>query len=300
MTYPTVRPTTPTSSFAAVKAAGEAKIDRDHDDRRQDRARATPSRRTARRGHRRCFRVSSATTPMPRSSSRLRSARITKAVVRKRIVEDGIRIDGRGPTDLRPLSAEVGVIPTAHGSGLFQRGETQVLNITTLGMKRMDQMIDGIDADRLASATCTTTTSRRSPPVRPASCVARSVVRSATVRSPSVRSFPVIPSLRGVALHAAPRLRGPDLQRFDLDGVGLRFDPVADGRRCADQGARRRYRHGPRLRRGQVHHPHRHPRCRRRLRRHGLQGRRYHRLRHGPPARHEDRRHPGRRPRRAL
>jgi polyribonucleotide nucleotidyltransferase len=70
---------------------------------------------------------------------------VSKAVVRRRIVEDGIRIDGRGPTDIRPLSAEVGVLPTVHGSGLFQRGETQVLNITTLGMKRMDQMIDGID-----------------------------------------------------------------------------------------------------------------------------------------------------------
>ncbi len=70
---------------------------------------------------------------------------MSKAIVRKRIVEDGVRIDGRGPADLRELSSEVGVLPKVHGSGLFQRGETQVLNITTLGMKRMDQMIDGID-----------------------------------------------------------------------------------------------------------------------------------------------------------
>ncbi|MEL6984918.1 MAG: polyribonucleotide nucleotidyltransferase, partial [Actinomycetota bacterium] len=70
---------------------------------------------------------------------------LSKNVVRRRIVEDGFRIDGRGPADLRPLSSEVGVLPRVHGSGLFQRGETQVLNITTLGMKRMDQMIDGID-----------------------------------------------------------------------------------------------------------------------------------------------------------
>ncbi|MBG00883.1 MAG: polyribonucleotide nucleotidyltransferase [Acidimicrobiaceae bacterium] len=54
-------------------------------------------------------------------------------------------MDGRTPADLRSLSSSVGIIPTAHGSGLFQRGETQVLNITTLGTKRMDQMIDGID-----------------------------------------------------------------------------------------------------------------------------------------------------------
>ena len=70
---------------------------------------------------------------------------ITKDVVRARIVSEGVRIDGRGTSDLRPLSSDVAVIPTAHGSGLFQRGETQVLNFTTLGTGRMDQMIDGID-----------------------------------------------------------------------------------------------------------------------------------------------------------
>ncbi|MDG2908725.1 MAG: polyribonucleotide nucleotidyltransferase [Acidimicrobiales bacterium] len=70
---------------------------------------------------------------------------ITKAVVRERVISEGMRIDGRGPGDLRSLSSDVGVIPTAHGSGLFQRGETQVLNFTTLGTGRMDQMIDGID-----------------------------------------------------------------------------------------------------------------------------------------------------------
>ena len=69
---------------------------------------------------------------------------VTKAVVRKRIVEEGIRIDGRKANELRHVSSEVGVIPTAHGSGLFQRGETQVLNFTTLGMGRSDMMIDDL------------------------------------------------------------------------------------------------------------------------------------------------------------
>src|SRR5207237_9492659 len=72
---------------------------------------------------------------------------LTKQLVRKRIVEDGQRIDGRGVRDLRPVSAEVGVIPTAHGSGLFQRGETQVLNVATLGMPRMDQLLDTLGVD---------------------------------------------------------------------------------------------------------------------------------------------------------
>jgi len=72
---------------------------------------------------------------------------LTKEVVRRRIVDEGVRIDGRGPRDIRPLSAEVGVVPTAHGSGLFQRGDTQVLNITTLGMPRMNQLLDTIGID---------------------------------------------------------------------------------------------------------------------------------------------------------
>jgi polyribonucleotide nucleotidyltransferase len=72
---------------------------------------------------------------------------LTKKVVRRRIVEEGVRIDGRGPKDIRPLSAEAGVVSTAHGSGIFQRGETQVLNIATLGMPRMEQMLDTIGID---------------------------------------------------------------------------------------------------------------------------------------------------------
>ena len=72
---------------------------------------------------------------------------LTKKLVRKRIVEDGVRIDGRGLTDLRPVSAEVGVLPTAHGSGLFQRGETQVLDVCTLAMPRMNQLLDTLSPE---------------------------------------------------------------------------------------------------------------------------------------------------------
>ena len=70
---------------------------------------------------------------------------LEKKLIRQRIVNDGVRIDGRGPRDLRQLSAEVGVLDRAHGSGLFQRGETQVLNILTLGMLRDAQRLDTID-----------------------------------------------------------------------------------------------------------------------------------------------------------
>jgi len=72
---------------------------------------------------------------------------LQKKVVRARIVEEGLRIDGRGTSDLRQISADVDLIPTAHGTGLFQRGETQVLTVTTLGMPRMEQMLDTIGID---------------------------------------------------------------------------------------------------------------------------------------------------------
>jgi len=68
----------------------------------------------------------------------------TKRAMRRRVVEEGIRLDGRNTTQVRPISVEVGLVARAHGSGLFQRGETQVLNVTTLGMLRMEQMLDTI------------------------------------------------------------------------------------------------------------------------------------------------------------
>ncbi len=68
----------------------------------------------------------------------------TKQAMRRRVVEEGIRLDGRNATEVRPISVEVGLVARAHGSGLFQRGETQVLNVTTLGMLRMEQMLDTI------------------------------------------------------------------------------------------------------------------------------------------------------------
>lgn len=67
---------------------------------------------------------------------------LNKKLVRRRILTDQVRIDGRGLTDIRPLSAEVEVVPRAHGSALFERGETQIMGVTTLNMLRMEQQID--------------------------------------------------------------------------------------------------------------------------------------------------------------
>ncbi|MFT3861554.1 polyribonucleotide nucleotidyltransferase [Micropruina sp.] len=69
---------------------------------------------------------------------------LTKKVVRTKTLTDGIRIDGRGPRDIRTLSAEVGVLPRVHGSALFMRGETQILGVSTLNMLDMEQKIDSL------------------------------------------------------------------------------------------------------------------------------------------------------------
>ncbi len=78
-------------------------------------------------------------------SAALRS--VTKNVVRERVLRDHVRIDGRGLTDIRTLSAEVDVLPRVHGSALFERGETQIMGVTTLNMLRMEQMVDTLNPE---------------------------------------------------------------------------------------------------------------------------------------------------------
>ncbi|MDP9225562.1 MAG: polyribonucleotide nucleotidyltransferase, partial [Actinomycetota bacterium] len=72
---------------------------------------------------------------------------LSKKLVRRRIVEEGIRLDGRGPEDVRPIWVQVGIVPRVHGSAVFTRGETQALSIATLGMQRMEQMVDDLSLD---------------------------------------------------------------------------------------------------------------------------------------------------------
>ena len=69
---------------------------------------------------------------------------LTKQVVRKKVLTEGVRIDGRGLRDIRALSAEVEVLPRVHGSALFQRGETQIMGVSTLNMLKMEQQIDSL------------------------------------------------------------------------------------------------------------------------------------------------------------
>ncbi|MBE7039710.1 MAG: polyribonucleotide nucleotidyltransferase [Ruminococcaceae bacterium] len=73
--------------------------------------------------------------------------KLQKYIVRRWILDEGKRVDGRGITDIRPLSAEAGILPRTHGSGLFARGQTQVLTVATLGAMGDAQALDGLDLD---------------------------------------------------------------------------------------------------------------------------------------------------------
>ncbi len=72
---------------------------------------------------------------------------LTKKLVRDRVLRDGVRMDGRGLVDIRTLNAEVGVVPRVHGSALFERGETQILGITTLNMLSLEQKLDTLSPE---------------------------------------------------------------------------------------------------------------------------------------------------------
>ncbi|WP_432479068.1 polyribonucleotide nucleotidyltransferase [Nocardioides sp. GXQ0305] len=73
---------------------------------------------------------------------------VNKELVRQRVLRDKVRIDGRGLADIRPLHAEVGVVPRVHGSSLFERGETQILGVTTLDMLKMEQQLDTLSPEK--------------------------------------------------------------------------------------------------------------------------------------------------------
>ncbi|MBF8264934.1 MAG: polyribonucleotide nucleotidyltransferase [Dehalococcoidia bacterium] len=70
-----------------------------------------------------------------------------KTEIRNRVLKDGVRFGGRGFNEIRPITMEVGILPRTHGSGLFTRGQTQVLTIATLGSRREEQLLDGLSQD---------------------------------------------------------------------------------------------------------------------------------------------------------
>ena len=195
-------------------------------------------------------------------------------VVRNAILDTGKRIDGRDTKTVRPIVAEVGVLPRAHGSALFTRGETQALVVATLGTGQDEQIIDALegeyrealhDALQLASLR-----GRRSAPhglARPP----RDRPRQARL----ARAAPDAARQGQVPLHDPHRVGDHREQRLVLDGLGLRRLAGADGCGRADGPAGGRHRHGPDQGRRALRRPVRHPGRRGSPRRHGLQGRRH-------------------------
>ena len=103
-------------------------------------------------------------------------------IVRSRILNGEPRIDGRDTRTVRPIEIRTGVLPRTHGSALFTRGETQALVIATLGTGRDEQIIDAHRRRVRPSASCSTTTSRPSPPARPAASASTKRREAATAR----------------------------------------------------------------------------------------------------------------------
>ena len=189
-----------------------------------------------------------------------------KKVVRELVLNEGIRMDGRDLDTIRPISVEVGLLPRAHGSALFTRGQTQALSVATLGPSSDVQRIDTISPEE----------SKRylhhynMPPY--------STGENKPMRGPGRREIghgalaeraliPVLPSQEEFpyVIRVVQRVR--HVQRLDVDGLDLRLDARADGRRRADQGTGRRRGDGPRQRRGrQVRGPDGHPGQGRRVR----------------------------------
>ena len=225
---------------------------------------------------------------------------LTKKLVRQRILTDHFRIDGRGITDIRALSAEVAVVPRAHGSALFERGETQIMGVTTLDMVKMAQQIDSLGPE----------TSKRYmhhynfPPY--------STGETGRVGSPKRREIghgalaeralmPVLPSVEEFPYAIRQVSEALSSNGSTSMGSVCASTPVAAERRRAAEGAGRGHRDGSGVRRRRdrgwrhrtsVRRAYRHPRRRGRLRRHGLQGRWHQGLRHRAAAGHQARRHP--------
>ena len=169
--------------------------------------------------------------------------RLLKQEVRGGILDSGVRPDGRTPEEIRPIWSSVGYLPRAHGSAIFTRGQTQVLTIATLGSAGEGQRLDSIgpeDSKRYIHhynfpPFSVGEVRRMRGPVAARHrswCAGRARTRAGS-------------SERGrVPVRDAARFRSGQLERFDLDGLGLRQHPGADGRRCPDQGPGCRYRDG--------------------------------------------------------
>ncbi len=168
---------------------------------------------------------------------------VLKAETRRLVLEKGQRADGRATDEIRPIWSKIGLLPRAHGSGLFTRGETQVLSIATLGTPREEQKLDTLrpeDAKRyMHHYNFPPFSTGETWPMRGPS---RREIGHGALAETALRS--VLPTEDRVPLHPACGVGMLVFERLYFDGLCLWQYPVPDGCRCADQEPRGGHRHG--------------------------------------------------------
>ena len=196
--------------------------------------------------------------------------------------------------DIRQLSAEAGVVPRVHGSALFERGETQVLGVTTLNMLRMEQMIDTLNPERTKRYMhnynmppySTGETGRVGSPKRREIGHGALAERALVPVLPTREEFPyaIRQVSEAIGSNGSTSMGSVCASTMALLDAGVPLKDMVAGIAMGliHEG-------------GRVRHADRHPRCRGRVRRHGLQGRRHQGLHHRAAAGHQARRHPGQR-----
>ena len=211
-------------------------------------------------------------------------------IVRWNILDTSKRIDGRDLKTVRPIVAEVGILPRTHGSALFTRGETQALVVATLGTGEDEQFIDALQGTYKETFMLhynfphysVGETGRTGAPGRREIGHGKLAWRALHPMLPSAEEFPY--TIRLVS-------EITEFERLVLDGDRVRLLAGTDGCRRALKTADRRHRHGPHPRGQTLRGVVRHPRRRGSSRRHGLQGGRHRRGRHLAADGHQDRRH---------
>ena len=139
---------------------------------------------------------------------------LEKDIVRRDILRTSKRIDGRDTSTVRPIACEVGILPRAHGSALFTRGETQALVVATLGTGQDEQIMDTLEAST-GSTSCCTTISHPIRWARRASCATRGAARSVTASWPGGGSSAAAQQGR-LPLHHPRGFRDHRIQRLVL------------------------------------------------------------------------------------
>ena len=274
-------------SSSASPASPTTKIAARHGDPREERALRRARRRQAARS------IAALTAELRRAAAEVKAEferRQEEARVRELVLDDGKRIDGRDTNDdpphhvrgRRPAArARLGAVPARRDAGARHRDARHQPGRAAASTR---------SSATSRSASCCTTTSRRSRPARPSRCAAPAAARSATAPWPSARSRACCPTHEKFPYTIRIVSRDPRVERLVVDGAVCGGIAGADGRGRADQGAGRRHRDGPHQGGRPRRHPDRHPRRRGSPRRHGLQGLRHASRHHRDPDGHQDRR----------